>query len=142
LTIGHRAARAFEFDTLETIGNMERFIASWHRVIDHSASKARDEASCLAQISGEDDMGILEAPDGDEMRPLWACRRQIPVAVLWLKGPRFKEVGHRWATRLLLPSQGIQGSIPQFSQPATPTAAGLILEGVLGIWFGKIELPS
>jgi hypothetical protein len=123
LTIGHRAARAFEFDTLETIGNMERFIASWHRVIDHSASKARDEASCLAQISGEDDMGILEAPDGDEMRPLWACRRQIPVAVLWLKGPRFKEVGHRWV--LYRNFRSLQHQLPQDSSSKGSSEYGL-----------------
>ena len=167
-TLEFRAAKSFEFNVIETKNDPNKaFLAAWHGVIDRSTSKPRDEAICLSQILGKDHVapeseGVASlwarfkenclppilakdcvAPEGEGMRFFWACFKELPIEILWLVGPRLKDVGYRWAPQSLLRSRGARGSIPQSVQrPAIPTPRGLLVEGIYGVWFGAVPTPD
>jgi hypothetical protein len=65
-------------------------------------SKAEDEAVCIATLIGIDPSSVIRAPSSERMRVLFRSLEAVPVGLLFVLRPRYKETEDRWIPKTLL----------------------------------------
>jgi hypothetical protein len=91
-----------------------------------SCSKPEDETLAIAPILGLDEWPLLTATGEERMAKFWRLIERIPLAVIFLDGPKLQTPGLRWALKSII-SRGTADTI-YGSADAVVTEEGLLAE--------------